>query len=467
MKHLFGPGRFYLSALALIIPVMLQSFLTGMVSLIDNFMVAALGDGMMAGVNVANQINFVYIVIVNTICMAGGIYLSQHKGAQDRKGMQQAFRFKIILATAISVIHLCLSLFFAERLIGLLLGGNRAQAEIIREGARYLRVVAPGFIPIGISTAIGSSFRDTGVTKVSLAISVSAAFVNTFLNWVLIYGNLGAPRLEVTGAALATVIARFVEAVAFMAAVRRNKPPFAVPPSGILQVDRNLFREILAKSSMMLFSETAWVMSETIITALYNSRGGKETVAGMAAGWTIANLFFLVFPAIQAGTGVILGSTLGAGNLDEGRVKALWIRSGSFILGMAAMCLAALSTLLIPLVFANLSREARLVTRGIVFVIAVYLPVWCLLNSQFAVSRSGGDTVMGLVVDVGISYLVFLPAAIMIAHFTAWGPVALYGIAKISDFPKVVLAEWWISKERWVRNLAMKPGSAGQAHADS
>lgn len=467
MKNLFGPGRFYLSALALIIPVMLQSFLTGMVSLIDNFMVAALGDGMMAGVNVANQINFVYIVIINTICMAGGIYLSQHKGANDREGMQQAFRFKLILATAISLIHMMLCLFFAESLIGLLLGGNSAQDEIIKEGARYLRVVSPGFLPIGISTAIGSSFRDTGVTKVSLAISVSAALVNTFLNWVFIYGNLGAPRLEVSGAAIATVVARFVEAVAFLIIVGKRKPLFAVRPLKVLDVDRRLFGEILVKSSMMIFSETAWVMSETIITALYNSRGGKETVAGMAAGWTIANLFFLVFPAIQAGTGVILGSTLGAGNLDEGRVKALWIRSGAFMLGLAAMCLAAFSTFLVPLVFANLSPEARLVTRGIVLVIAAYLPIWCLLNSQFAVSRSGGDTVMGLVVDVGISYLVFIPAAVLISRFTTWGPVALYGVAKISDLPKVMLAEWWIAKERWVRNLASKSGVQEMAPPES
>ncbi len=450
----FGSASFYRSALILVIPVMLQSFLTGFVSLVDNFMVAALGDSKMAGVNVANQINFIYLVVINTVCMAGGIYLSQHRGAGDREGMRQAFRFKLILALVISAVYTLICLFFAEPLIRMMLGGNAQGDAIVQEGASYLRAVAASFIPIGISSALSTAFRDTGVTKVPLLVSVSAAFINTFLNWVLIYGNLGAPRLEVRGAAIATVAARIFEAMAFLLMARYKKPAWAIHPSALFGIDRFLFREILAKSGMMLFSETAWVMSETVITMIYNGRGGAETVAGMAAGFTIANLLFLVFPAIHASTNVILGTTLGAGKLDEGRAKARWIQSGAFILGFGAFIASCVSTLAIPLVFSNLSAEARGVTRGLVFVIGAYLPLWCLLNAQFAVSRAGGDTMMGVWVDVGISYAVFIPAALLIARFTSWGPVAIYGLAKLSDIPKAFVAVWWLKKEHWVKNLA-------------
>lgn len=435
---------------------MLQTLITGLVSLVDNFMVAALGDAKMAGVNVANQINFIYLVIINTVCMAGGIYLSQHRGAGDKEGMRQAFRFKLILAIVISIAHLLLCLVFAEPLIRLMLGGNTEGGEIVKEGARYLRAVAASFIPLGLSSAMSTSFRDTGVTKVPLLVSVSAALANTFFNWVFIYGNLGAPRLEVRGAALATVIARLAEVAAFIAIVKRRKPDFAFRLPEAFRVNRGLFREIFSKSTMMLFSETAWVLSETIITALYNGRGGAETVAGMAAGWTIANIMFLVFPAIHAATGVIVGSTLGAGKLQEGREKARWIQSGAVLLGLGALLIASATTIGIPLVFGNLSDEARKVTRGLVFVIAAYLPLWCLLNAQFAISRAGGDTLMGVWVDVGISYTFFIPAAFAISAFTTWGPVALFGIAKLSDIPKAFVAFWWLKKEHWVKNLATK-----------
>ena len=279
------------------------------------------------------------------------------------------------------------------------------------------------------------------------------ALVNTFGNYLLIYGNLGAPRLEVTGAAIATVIARVFELAAFFIMLNRIKPVFVFRPSALFALERKFLREVLSRSAMMFFSETAWVVSETIITALYNGRGGAETVAGMAAGWSVANLIFLVFPAIHTVANVVVGSTLGAGRLDEARQKARWVLSGSVVMGVAGGLAVALSTLGIPLVFGNLTDSARVVTRGLIFVIGIYLPMWCLLNAQFAISRAGGDTLMGLWVDVGVTYLVFIPAAFLIARLTDWGPVLLFGIAKISDIPKALVAAWWLNKERWVKNL--------------
>ncbi len=449
-----GPLAFYKEALSIVVPVMLQTLVTGLISLVDNFMVAGLGDSKMAAVNTANQINFIYMVILNTVCTAGGIYLSQHRGASDAEGMKQAFRFKFLMATLFGAAHTIVCLAFPEALIRMMLGGNLQGDEIVREGARFMRSVAPSFIPMAFAAAIGTAFRDIGVTKVPLLVSSTAAVACTIFNWIFIYGNIGAPRLEVVGAGVATDIARMIEFLAFALIIAKKKPSFAFNPRLIFAIDRRIFGSILSRSGMMLFSETAWVVSETIITALYNGRGGAETVAGMAAGWTIANLIFLVFPAIHTATGVIVGSTLGAGKLEEGRRKAKWIMSGSFIFGAFASLAAAAATLAIPLVFGNLTAEARLVTRGLVFVIAAYLPVWCLLNAQFAVSRSGGDTAMGLWVDVGVTYAVFIPAAFIIAKFTSLGPVALFGIAKVSDIPKALVASWWLKKEHWVRNLA-------------
>lgn len=452
----FGPASFYREALGIAVPVMLQALITSLVSLVDNFMVAGLGDVKMAAVNVANQLNFVYIVLVNIACMAGGIFLSQHRGAGDAEGMRQSLRFKILIATAVAVAYTAICLLSAESLIGLMLIGNAERAPIIEEGARYLRSVCPSFIPLALSGALGSSFRDIGKTGSPLIVSSAAALANTFLNWVLIYGNLGAPRLEVAGAAIATDIARLAEAASFFIIVSVKKPSFSFPPRQLFRLDRGLFGEILKRSWMMFFSEIGWVLSETVITAIYNGRGGSETVAGMAAGWTIANIFFMVFGAVVTATSVIVGSTLGAGRLEEAKTKARWITYGSTIFGVAVGAAAAASTFLIPIVFGNLSAEARVITRGIVLVIASYIPLWTLLNAQFAISRAGGDTLMGLWVDVGVTYTLFIPAAFALAWWTSLGPVALFAIAKLSDIPKAIVAFWWLAKDRWVKNLAAK-----------
>jgi putative MATE family efflux protein len=451
---MFGPRLFYREALGIVVPVMLQMVITSLISLIDNFMVAGLGDVKMAAVNVANQINFVYIVIVNAACMAGGIFLSQHRGARNAEGMRQSLRFKLIAALVVAVAHTCLCLLMPEALIRLMLGGNSQGEAIVHEGARFLRLVAPSFIPIAVGSALGSSYRDIGKTKIPLIVSSVAAALCTFLNWILIYGALGAPRLEVSGAAIATDIARLAEAAAFLYIAALGKPAFAFRPRTLFRIDVRIFKKIFGRSTMMFFSETAWVLSETIVTALYNGRGGAETVAGMAAGWTIANIFFMVFGAVTTATSVIVGSTLGAGKLEEARAKGRWIVYGAFVLGTLVGAIAAASTFLIPLVFGNLSAAARVVTRGLVFVIAAYIPLWTLLNAQFALSRAGGDTTMGMWVDVGVTYAIFLPVAFALAVWTGLGPVALFAIAKLADLGKACVAFWWLSKERWVKNLA-------------
>jgi putative MATE family efflux protein len=452
--HIFGPFSFYREALSIALPVMLQQLIMSMVSLIDNFMVAGLGDTSMAAVNVANQINFIYIVIINAICGAGGIYLAQFKGAGDAPGMGHAFRFKVLFALAVSSVFFALCWILPEQMVAMMTMGNAAQKEIIAIGAGYLRLTSFTLFPMAISATIGTSFREIGLPKIPLIISAAATLVNTTGNWFLIYGNLGAPRLETSGAAVATIIARFFELAAFLIYLRFRPAPFFVGFRRLFRIDKKLIRDILAKSGMMFLSEASWISSETIMTALYNGRGGAEVVAGMAAGWTIANIFFLLFGGIFTTTAVVIGGALGAGKLEEARVRAEWIKSGAVAAGcIIAVLGAAATTLLVPLVFSNLTDQARNISLGLVWVILIYLPLWALLNSQFAISRAGGDTAMGMYADVSVNTLLFIPGAFILALCTPLNPVAMFAILKLSDIAKYFVARHFLKKERWVRNL--------------
>jgi putative MATE family efflux protein len=458
-RNILGPLSFYREAAAIALPVMLQQLIMSMVSLIDNFMVAGLGDTSMAAVNVANQLNFIFIVIINVSCQAGGIYMAQFRGAGDVEGMKHAFRFKVIFTLLIAVLYFCLCWLIPGKMITMMTLGNAAQDEIVRIGTGYLRIVSFTLVPMALSAAIGTSFREIARPVVPLIISAAATLVNTAGNWFLIYGSLGAPRLEVAGAALATVIARIFEVVVFLVYLRKAKPAFFVGFTRILHIHRRLVRQILSRSGMIFLSELSWVSSETIMTALYNGRGGAEVVAGMAAGWTIANIFFLLFGGIWTATTVIIGGNLGAGKLDTARAQARWIKSGSVAAGILIALLGALvSALLIPLVFSNLTADARRISLGLIFVILAYMPIWSLLNAQFAISRSGGDAAMGMYTDLSVNTLLFIPGAFILALGTSLHPVAMFGILKLTDFVKIFIARHFLNKERWVRNLTRNPG---------
>ena len=452
----FGPLSFYREALAIALPVMLQQFIMSMVSLIDNFMVAGLGDISMAAVNVSNQINFIYIVILNTICQAGGIYIAQYRGAGDSEGMKNAFRFKVIFSIAGAVLYFVLCRIIPQRMIAMMTMNNAAQQEIVAVGAEYLKLVSWTNFPIAISMAIGTSYREIAQPKIPLIISAVATLINTVGNWILIYGKLGAPRLEVTGAAYATIIARVFEVAVFLIYSNSTKAPFFVSITRLFNIHRGVIAKILSRSAMIFVSELSWVSSETIMTAMYNRRGGAEVVAGMAAGWTIANIFFLLFGGIWTAAAVLIGGALGANKLNEARRRAEWLKSGSVAAGVIiAIPGAALAALLIPLVFSNLSMAARGTSLGLVLVILVYLPLWGLLNVQFAIPRAGGDTALGMYTDLSVNTFIFVPSVIILSLATSISPVPMFALIKISDLIKYFIARHLLKKEKWVRNLTV------------
>ncbi|MBR6337106.1 MAG: MATE family efflux transporter, partial [Ruminococcus sp.] len=315
-RRLFGSRRFYSGALALAVPIMLQQLIQSLVSLIDNFMVSGLGDVSMSGVNVAGQVLFVFMVYLNAICMAGGIFMTQFYGAKDKRGMGQAFCFKLAMGLAAFIPYLLVCIVFPRQVLSLMLIGNTQADAILDEAVKYIHIMFFMGLPMTISMCIASSLRDLGRVKTPLFVTIAATLINTLFNWLLIYGRLGFPRLEVRGAAIATVIARSVELIIFIAVYIKTKPDFAVRLREMLHIDRVLFRRILRKGALVLFCEMVWVMSETLTTAIYNGRGGADVVSGMASSFAIANLFFVAFGGIYSATGVIMGKTLGEGKLE-------------------------------------------------------------------------------------------------------------------------------------------------------
>ncbi len=452
-NKIFGSGKFYKSVLAIAVPIMLQQLIQSMVSLIDNFMVSGLGDISMSGVNIAGQVIFVFMVFANTICMTGGIFLTQFFGAKERGGMQQAFLFKLLAGFMAIIPYFVICLVCPREILSLMVIGNTQAPLILDEAVRYIRIMSMAGIPMIISVSIASSLRDMGKVKTPLAVTVVATLTNTIFNYLLIYGNFGFPALGVQGAAYATVIARVLEFIIFTVIYFRSKPDFAVHFSRGFMIDGKLFRDILKKGALMLFCEMTWVLSETLTTAIYNGRGGADVVSGMASSFAIANLFFVSFSGIYSATTVIIGKTLGEGNLQKARSEKTWLLSGATIFGVIMTLVGFATTLIIPVVFGKLSPSAITISRNMVILMAFFMPVWVLVNAQQAIARSGGDTKMGAYADAGITIVVMLPTLFVLGRFTDIGPVQMYLCVKLLDIVRILIFHFWLKKERWLNNL--------------
>lgn len=455
-NHMFGPGQFYKNALTIAIPIMLQQLIQNMVSLIDNFMVSGLGDVSMSGVNVAGQVLFIFMVYINAICMTGGIFLTQFYGAKDINGMKQAFFFKLAMGLAAAVPYFFVCMVFPRNVLSLMLIGNTQAEMILDEAVSYIRIMFFVGIPMTVSMCIASSLRDMGRVKIPLVVTVIATLTNTAFNWMLIYGHMGFPAMGVRGAACATVIARTLEFIIFIAIYAKEKPDFAIRFTRTFRTDGPQFIKTLRKGGSVLFCEMTWVLSETITTAIYNGRGGADVVSGMASSFAIANLFFIAFGGIYSATGVIIGKTLGEGKLDKAREQKTWILSGSAVFGVIMMAFGFLTTLLVPVVFGRLSANAVSICRSMVVLMSFFMPVWVYINAQMAVARAGGDTAMGAYTDATITIFIMLPLVFSLGLLTSIGPVMMYMCVKLLDLVKLVVFHIWLKKERWLKNLTVR-----------
>ena len=452
MKERFGSWSFYKEALAIGIPVMLQALIQSLVSLIDSFMVAGLGDVKMSGVNISGQICFIFMVMQNMICASGGIFLTQYFGAKQREGMRQSVAFKVVASLSTCIFYFLATFVFTRPVLSLMVIGNSQAELILDEGQKYMYLM--GFIGIQmmISSILSSSYREIGRVRVILVITLIAAGSNAFLNWVLIYGHLGMPRLEVEGAAYATIIAKTVEMLLLIGYTIKERPEF-ISFSVFKRIDWSLFGRILKKGSLLIISQMMWVLSESFTAAIYNGRGNAAVVSGMAASFSIANLFFISFDGITTATGVLIGKSLGRNELDDARKEKTWMLSAAIIFGCIMCLVGVVTVLLVPVVFGNLSIDAQNICRAMLLLMALFMPLWTYVNTQLAVCRAGGDTKVGFFVDGGTT-AVMIPMLLILAFFTNASPVMMYFGVKALDVGKIIVATHEMKKERWVVNLS-------------
>ena len=452
MKERFGSWSFYKEALAIGIPVMLQALIQSLVSLIDSFMVAGLGDVKMSGVNISGQICFIFMVMQNMICASGGIFPTQYFGAKQREGMRQSVAFKVVASLSTCIFYFLATFVFTRPVLSLMVIGNSQAELILDEGQKYMYLM--GFIGIQmmISSILSSSYREIGRVRVILVITLIAAGSNAFLNWVLIYGHLGMPRLEVQGAAYATIIAKTVEMLLLIGYTIKERPEF-ISFSVFKRIDWALFGRILKKGSLLIISQMMWVLSESFTAAIYNGRGNAAVVSGMAASFSIANLFFISFDGITTATGVLIGKSLGRNELDDARKEKTWMLSAAIIFGCIMCLVGVVTVLLVPVVFGNLSIDAQNICRAMLLLMALFMPLWTYVNTQLAVCRAGGDTKVGFFVDGGTT-AVMIPMLLILAFFTNASPVMMYFGVKALDVGKIIVATHEMKKERWVVNLS-------------
>lgn len=457
-QRFIGDRGFYKMVLAVAVPIMLQNGITNFVGLLDNIMIGQIGTEQMSGAAIVNQLIFVYNLCIFGGVSGAGIFTAQFFGQKDMEGIRNTFRFKFWMALVLTSITIALFLAAGPVLIDMFLRGDAAYSDsdpvlTLMYGRQYLLIMLIGLPAFMLSQVYASTLRECEETVLPMKAGIVSVLVNLTFNYLLIYGKLGLPVLGVRGAAIATVLSRYVEVCIIVVWTHRHKEknPFADGLYRTFKVPGILGKKILLKGMPLLLNETLWASGMAMLTQCYSVRG-LDVVAGLNISNTINNVFNIVFIALGDSVAIIVGQLLGAGEMKKARDT-----DNKMIAFSVACCIVAafIMFLLAPVFpeFYNTTADVKLLARDFIIVTAIFMPQNAFLHACYFTLRSGGKTVVTFLFDSVFIWFVSVGIAFTLSRFTTLPVIIIYTLVQVGDMIKCLVGFILVKKGVWLQNI--------------
>lgn len=454
-KKFIGDREFYKILWILVLPLIVQQGITNFVSLLDNLMVGRLGSLQMSAVSIANQLVFVFNLAIFGGISGASIFGTQFFGCGDFKGMRDTFRFKMLFSVITAVIAVGVFTVFGDDLIMLFLKSEENTAEQIAltlsEAVDYLNIAVIGLVPFAIVQAYTGTLREAGETVTPMIASIAAIAVNFVFNLLLIFGYLGFPALGVRGAAIATVMSRFVELIIIVVTTHRHPEKFRFIEGAYksLRVPMQLVKQIAITGTPLLVNEVLWSLGTTFVNSNYSARG-LDVVAAANIASTAWNLFCIIMFAMGTAVSILVGQRLGAGD-EKGAIetdtKLLFI---TFVSHIVIALIVICSSPFIPLLY-KVEPEVQSLATKFLMVAGASLPIHALIHTIYFTIRSGGKTIITFLFDSVFTWVFPAMISLFLCRFTGVNIVMIYFAVQFCDTIKLFIGIPMLKSGFWAK----------------
>ena len=456
IKKLIGNKAFYKMVLAITVPIIIQNGITNFVNLLDNVMVGRLGTEQLSGVGIANQLIFVF-----TLCLFGGlsgagIFTAQFFGKGDNEGLRYSVRFKLYTALVILAVGGVILIPFGEELITLFLTEEDTTGDVAMTlfyGREYLKIALISLVPMALTQVYANTLRETGQTVPPMVASIAAVCTNAVANYLLIFGVGPFPALGVVGAACGTVIARVAELsiVVIWSHANARRVPFIKGLYRSLRIPLGLVGQIVVKTLPLMCNELLWSLGMTVLNQCYSTRG-LSAVAALNIAITVANVFNIVYMSMGSAVAIIVGSQLGAGQIEEAKDTDRKIIAFSCVLCAGIGAVMAAMSPLFTMVY-NVTDEVKSLAAVLMMVYAVSMPFSSFAHNCYFTLRSGGQTFITFLFDSAYVWAVSVPTGLLLSRLTDLPIIPLFIICMSLELGKCVIGVFMLKSGRWAKRL--------------
>ncbi|WP_040214419.1 MATE family efflux transporter [Clostridium polynesiense] len=448
MKKLFGDKKFFLTIFTLVIPITLQNLISSSLNMIDNMMIGRLGESEIAAVGLVNQYFFIFMLVLSGINAGTGIFMSQFWGRKDKGSIKKVLGLGLVLGTITSLIFTTVALLAPQLIMRIF----TQEVQVINLGVQYLRIIAVTFMLTNITQAYSTALRCTGIAKPPMVASLIGVLVNASLNWVFIFGMMGAPAMGVAGAALATSIARLIETAFVVGYTYLYKTTAAAKLKEMLSFNMEFVKMYFRTSSSVIINEIVWALGITTYSVIY-ARIGISAVASMQIATTINNMFMVMGIGLATAASIMVGNKIGAGEEEEAISYATKLGILAPIVGILAGASLWICAPFVMKAF-NVNADTYSATISVLKIMSAFAPLrFFNVLMIVGVFRGGGDTTYSMLVQLGTVWCFSVPVGFISAVYLKFNLPQVFFIICLEELVKVVFEAKRLRSKKWIRNV--------------
>jgi putative MATE family efflux protein len=448
LRKVFKDKSFYGPLLTLALPIAMQNLITSSLNMVDTIIIGQLGETAIAAVGLANQVFFLFNLFLFGIYSGSAIFTAQFWGQKDIPNIRRVLGLSLISGFIIALIFFLAAFLMPEWILRCF----SDDPQVIIEGSRYLRIISFSYLMNAVSFCYGFSLRSTGQVLLPMKVSFMAFGLNSLLNYALIYGAWGMPRLEVAGSALATLIARAVEMIVILYVVYHHHLTPAAKLREMFHFSLAFVKRFYQTTLPVIGNEALWALGTTMFAVVY-AHMGTAVIAAVNISSTVEKISMVLFFGMSNAAAVMIGNQIGSGRedlaLDYAKRFAvlgpcLGLLIGVSVLGMIHPVLGLYQ------VTPQVTETARLIIM--IFALTVPIRVFNLINIV-GILRSGGDTKFSLFIDTAGLWLIAVPLSFIAGLIWNFPPYFVYLLATLDEAFKFFLGFWRLLSGKWINNL--------------
>lgn len=448
MKRLLKDKEFFSVIIALIIPIALQNLISSSLNMVDNMMIGKLGENSIAAVGLVNQYFFIFMLSLSGINAGASIFMSQFWGKKDISNIKKMLGLDLVISIIASIIFSIAAILFPESIMKVF----TKDVAVIDLGVKYIRIIGITFIMTAITQAYSTALRCTEKPNEPMVASFIGVVLNAFLNWVLIFGNLGLPAMGVQGAAIATGIARLVEMIYVVICAYKKDSYISTTLKEMLNFNSNFVKIYFQTSSSVIINELIWSLGLTTYSIIY-AKIGISAVASMQIATTINNVFMVLCTGLAAAAAIIIGNKIGAKDEELAVEYATKLGILAPLMGLVIGIALWITSPIIAKAF-NIGQETLDLTIIVLKTMALFAPLrFFNVVMIVGVFRGGGDTTYSMLVQLGTVWSFAIPAGFIAAVYFKLPLDKVYFIICLEEVVKIFFEAKRLKSRKWVRNV--------------